>query len=65
MNPPELIFPLDLENGVQEILNDEIQGTEINVAFEPNWNPVGLFGSPIFDSHLNHDSRISLSLIHI
>ena len=59
VSPPELIFPLDEKNGIQEVLNDEIEGSEINVAFEPNWTPVGLFGSPIFDSNLNHNSYIS------
>ena len=62
VDPPKVIFPLSQETGVQEILNDEIQGTETNVAFDQIWTPPGLIGSPIFDSYLNHQSLISFQM---
>ncbi len=53
------MFPLSTENGIKEIVEGEIEGTQNNIAFERTWSPAGLVGSPIFDMSLNHLTSIS------
>lgn len=58
MRGPVAIFPLDQEYGSKEVLNEELEGIETNVAYDRSWSPLGLIGSPQFDKALNNPSFI-------
>ena len=59
---PIASFPLSREDGPKEILKEEIEGFEKNLAFYSLWNPPGVIGSPLFDPYFNHNSYISWNM---
>ena len=58
LTDPLAIFPLGKNEGIKEALHDEIEGTEMNLAFDDIWTPLQIMGSPVFDAYMQHNSFI-------
>lgn len=57
---PKVLFPFDKSNGPNDVLDMSIHGSESNLAYDLLWVPTGVLGSPLFDSHLAHNSYVDL-----
>ncbi len=62
VNGPIALFPMDTENGPQDVLDSGATAIEKNIGYDTLLTPLNLLGSPMFSGGLYPKSYMKLDL---